>query len=270
MLYTIENEVLSVTANTLGGELWDISTVGDSPVPCLWDGTPGIWPRRAPVCFPWCGAVEEGWFQEGDLRFPAGVHGFVRDLEHTLVRRDGRQLAFRLEWPGDASRRPWAFTFETVHALEGGRLVTTCTAVNRSGRAMPVQMGFHPGFRCPLDPGRPLTDYAVRFQLPEAPGGTDLLPLTPGLFDKGSLCLPSLRSAWVRLEERDTGRYLQVEPEGAPYLLLWSQPGIPGFLCIEPWSGYPGPPAGRGPSGPRRPVQPEHGPHRLSLSFGRG
>ena len=24
-------------------------------------------------------------------------------------------------------------------------------------------------------------------------------------------------------------------------MLLWSQPGIPGFVCIEPWQGYPGP-----------------------------
>ena len=29
--------------------------------------------------------------------------------------------------------------------------------------------------------------------------------------------------------------------EGYPYVLLWSQPGLPGFLCIEPWSGYIGP-----------------------------
>lgn len=241
MLYTIENEVLAVTASTLGGELWDIRAKGEPQVPCLWDGAAGIWPRRAPVCFPWCGAVEDGWFEAEGRRFPAGSHGFVRDLEHTLTERSAGRLGFRLDWPGDGSRWPWAFSFETVHALEGARLITTCAAVNQSETAMPVQMGFHPGFRCPLDPARPLTDYVVRFQLPEAPDGTDLLPLGPELFARDSLCFQGLRSAWVRLEERHTGRYLQVEPMGAPYLLLWSRPGIPGFLCIEPWTGYPGP-----------------------------
>lgn len=241
MLYTIENEALTVTANTLGGELWDVRVKGNPPVPCLWDGTPEIWPRRAPVCFPWCGVVEDGWFEEGDVRFPAGTHGFIRDLEHSLAEQSPHRLRFRLDWPGDTCRWPWAFTFETVHTLEGRRLVTTCTAVSRSDRPMPVQLGFHPGFRCPLDPARPLTDYAVRFQLQEAPDGTDLYPLRPELFDLGSLCFQALRSSWVRLEERETGRYLQVELEGTPYLLLWSQPGIPGFLCIEPWTGYPGP-----------------------------
>ena len=106
---------------------------------------------------------------------------------------------------------------------------------------MPVQLGFHPGFRCPLDPDRSLEDYAVRFQQPEALDGTDLLLLTPSLFDQDSLCFQSLQSDWVRLEELETGRYLQVGIEGTPYLLLWSQKGIPGFLCIEPWTGYPGP-----------------------------
>lgn len=241
MLYTMENGFLEVTVNTLGGELWEIRTKDTPSVPCLWNGTPEIWPRRAPVCFPWCGALEDGWFQEGDNRFLGGNHGFVRDLEHTLVERSDQRLHFRLDWPGDDSRWPWAFSFETVHVLDGNRLVTTCTAFNRSDRAMPAQMGFHPGFRCPLDPARPLEDYAVRFQKPEAPDGTDLFPLLPELFDQGSLCLQNLRSAWVRLEERHTGRYLQVDLMGAPYLLLWSQPGIPGFLCIEPWTGYPGP-----------------------------
>lgn len=241
MLHTIENGVLSVTVNDLGAELWDVRALGERPIPCLWDGAPGVWPRRAPVCFPWCGRVEEGWFQEEGVRYEAGPHGFVRELEHTLAERGEHWLRFRLDWPGDGRRWPWAFTFETLHRLEGNRLTTTCTAVNHSIRPMPVQLGFHPGFRCPLDPDRSLEDYAVRFQQPEALDGTDLLLLTPSLFDQDSLCFQSLQSDWVRLEELETGRYLQVGIEGTPYLLLWSQKGIPGFLCIEPWTGYPGP-----------------------------
>ena len=241
MLHTIENGVLSVTVNSLGAELWDVRALGERPIPCLWGGAPEVWPRRAPVCFPWCGRVEGGWFQAEGARCEAGPHGFVRDLEHVLADRGADWLRFRLDWPGDGRRWPWAFTFETLHQLEGSRLTTTCTAVNKDSRPMPAQLGFHPGFRCPLDPGRGVEGDAVRFQCPEAPDGTDLLPLSPGLFDQDSLCFRDLRSAWVRLEERETGRYLQVDVGGAPYLLLWSQPGIPGFLCIEPWSGYPGP-----------------------------
>ena len=60
MLYNMENGLLSVTVSTFGAELQDIHTLGAPSVPCLWDGKAGIWPRLAPVCFPWCGRVEGG------------------------------------------------------------------------------------------------------------------------------------------------------------------------------------------------------------------
>lgn len=43
------------------------------------------------------------------------------------------------------------------------------------------------------------------------------------------------------MEEQGTGRYIRVETKDWPYVLLWSTPGIPGFLCIEPWTGFTGP-----------------------------
>ena len=185
--------------------------------------------------------MEGGWFQEEGVRYEAGSHGFVRDLEHTLADAGAQWLRFRLDWPGDGLRWPWAFTFETLHTLEGRRLTTTCTAVNRSPPAHAGTGGLPSGLPLSPGPGPGPGGLCRPLQRPEAPGGTDRLPLTPGLFDQDSLCFRDLGSAWVRLEERDTGRYLQVDLEGAPYLLLWSQPGIPGFVCIEPWTGYPGP-----------------------------
>ncbi|HIY21439.1 MAG TPA: aldose 1-epimerase family protein, partial [Candidatus Flavonifractor merdigallinarum] len=44
-----------------------------------------------------------------------------------------------------------------------------------------------------------------------------------------------------QVEEKGTGRYLRVDTKGFPFVLLWSKPGIPDFVCIEPWMGYPGP-----------------------------
>ena len=240
MEYMIENEVLRLTASDVGGELRDLRRSGDPDQPLLWDGKPDIWPRRAPVCFPWCGKVEEGWFEDGGIRYEAPQHGFVRDMEHTLIQRTADSLTFRLEWPGDGNRWPWRFSFETRHALVGNTVETTCTAVNLDGRSMPVQLGFHTGLRCPFTAGRLLRDYVVRFDQPEAPGGGDRFLLDPHTFDDDSICLPGLRSAWLQVEEAG-GNYLRVETEGYPYVLLWSTPGEPGFLCIEPWTGYTGP-----------------------------
>ena len=58
MEYTIENSELTLTASTFGGELHSLTT--REGLPLLWDGREEIWPRRAPVCFPWVGAIEDG------------------------------------------------------------------------------------------------------------------------------------------------------------------------------------------------------------------
>ncbi len=283
MLYEIQNDALRVTVSDRGAELWALE--GADGTACLWDAQPEVWPWHAPVCFPWCGALEEGWSHGGQPISP-GRHGLVRDLEHTLVEQTAHRLRFRLRYDGPAW--PWPFTFETVHALEGADLVTTCTAVNQAAAPMPVQLGFHTGLRCPFSPLRRAEDYLIRFSCPEAPGGGDVLPLSPALFTGDTICLTGLHSQWLQLEERDTGRalrlwvegwpyggdvlplspalftgdticltglhsqWLQLEErdtgralrlwvEGWPYVLLWSQPGLPGFVCIEPWTGYIGP-----------------------------
>ena len=241
MFYSIKNSFLCVSVNSRGAELWDICTAGDAPVSCLWDGQEAFWPRRAPVCFPWCGKVDGGWFSADGRRYEAGTHGFVRDMEHRLVEQGADRLRFRLDWTGDRSRWPWPFSFETGHVLEGRSLTTTCTVTNLSADGMPVQLGFHTGLRCPFSPGRGIRDYCIRFQAQESPEGGDCLALTEQLFENDSICLPGLKSEWIQLEELGTGRYLRIATKGYPYVLLWSLPGIPGWVCIEPWTGYPGP-----------------------------
>ena len=241
MFYSIKNGFLCVSVNSRGAELWDVRTAGDAPVSCLWDGQEAFWPRRAPVCFPWCGKVDGGWFSADGRRYEAGTHGFVRDMEHRLVEQGADRLRFRLDWTGDRSRWPWPFSFETSHVLEGRSLTTTCTVTNLSADGMPVQMGFHTGLRCPFSPGRGIRDYCIRFQAQESPEGGDCLALTEQLFENDSICLPGLKSEWIQLEELGTGRYLRIATKGYPYVLLWSLPDIPGWVCIEPWTGYPGP-----------------------------
>ena len=186
--------------------------------------------------------MEGNWFEYEGRRYEGlPQHGFARDMEHTLTELGADHASFRLDWPGDDRLWPWKFSLTTRHTLEGGAMVTTCTAVNLDRRPMPTQMGFHPALRCPFTPGRTPQDYVVRFQRPEAPGGTEFFELEEHVFDNDSICFPNLRSEWLQVEEKDTGKYLRIDTAGYPFVLLWSKPGIPGFVCIEPWQGYPGP-----------------------------
>lgn len=239
MNYTVENALLRLTVSDHGAELQDLRRKAAPDVPLLWDGKKEHWPRRAPICFPWCGRVEENWYEfEGKRYEGLPQHGFVRDLDHTLVKQGEGELCFRLDWPGEEKLWPWAFSLETGHALRDNVLVTTCTAVNRSDKPMPLQLGFHVGLACPFTPGKELEEYCIRWEKPEAPGGGDVFPLDHEKFATDSICFPDLKSRWLQVEEKETGKYLRVETEGWPFVLLWSAKGVPDFVCIEPWTGF--------------------------------
>ncbi|MEG2455176.1 MAG: hypothetical protein RSC08_02885 [Oscillospiraceae bacterium] len=240
MVYTLKNEKLTVSISSLGGEIVALDGGAGYDKGCIWDASPA-WPRHAPVCFPWCGRLENGYFMEDGRRYEGGVHGFLRDLEHTLVEQGEDFIRLRGVWQGDERVFPWSFSCDTEHRLEGESVVTTLTATNTGKVPMPAQIGFHSALRCPFTADKKPTDYRFRFEKPEAPDGTDALPITEGMFDSDSICFENLASNWVQVEEKEKGRYLRVSTERVPYVLLWTKPELPGFVCIEPWLGYPGP-----------------------------
>ena len=233
MDYSIQNQDLIVRVSTRGAELQSIKTALGQEL--IWQGNPAVWPRHSPVCFPWCGKVQDGWFMwRGHRQSAPTQHGFVRDLEHEMTAQTENSVSFRLDYPGDPDGWLWPFAFETTHALQGKALATTCVAENCGKEAMPVQLGFHPGFICPFEGDSSLESYRVSFE------SGRVIPLHKRMFDNDSIAFEDA-GAWVRLEHVPTGKYLEVSTAGFPKVLLWSKPGIPDFICIEPWCGYSGP-----------------------------
>lgn len=231
MKHTIHNDRLALTAEEHGAALLAIDAADGRGL--IWDGKP-VWPNHAPVCFPWCASLEDGWYTAGGKTYRSDKrHGFARDLEHVLVEEAPDRLTFRLDWPGDETLWPWAYTLETSHILRGEQALTVCTATNRAQTPMPTQLGFHPAFVCPFLPGTKLEEYRLRFEK-----GIEI-PLQSHLFDQDSIPFGNV-GKWCRLEHLGTGKYIQVATEGFYKTLLWSKPGIPGFVCIEPWDGFAG------------------------------
>lgn len=227
--YVIQNSQLTLTASTEGGLLQGIRRADGKEL--IWGGDPAVWASHAPVCFPWCGKLQDEWYELDGERHEAHTrHGFVRDNPHQLVAQSGSEMTFRFDHPGDAVW-PWAFTFRTTHKVEGKKAFTICTVVNRSERPMPTQMGFHPAFVCPFVEGSGIEEYRVRF------ASGKVVPLEPHLFDEDSMTIEG-GGDWARLEHVPTGKYIEVDNKGWFNTLLWSKPGIPGFVCIEPWSGF--------------------------------
>ena len=65
------------------------------------------------------------------------------------------------------------------------------------------------------------------------------IPVDEHLFDNDSHCMVNLSSHTLGLYEKGTGRGVVCTIEDFPYTLIWSKPGEPRFICIEPWFSIP-------------------------------
>ena len=70
------------------------------------------------------------------------------------------------------------------------------------------------------------------------------LPIDEPLIATDSHCRSNLKSATLGIYEKGTGRAVVCNIEEFPYTLIWSKPGTPKFVCIEPWHSLPSPEGG--------------------------
>jgi galactose mutarotase-like enzyme len=259
MEYVIENDFLRVTVAGLGAQLMSVEDKATG-AQMLWDGKPEVWPRRAPLLFPYCGRLRDGAFTHKGTRYEGGQHGFARDMEFAPVEMAADHVTLRLEANALTMEKfPFAFQLTVTFALQANTLVHRVEVLNDSDEIMPFGLGYHPGFMCPFDEQHTVQDYVVRFDTPQSPvvietGAQDGLvtgrtrtlftnecdlPLSDHLFDHDSICLSQLTCRTVSLVEKDTGRSITVNTEAFPYVLLWSTAGPLQFLCIEPWHSLP-------------------------------
>ena len=258
MRHKITNGILTMEAESKGAEIQYLSGLGSGPNGWLWNAGE-IWPRYAPLCFPWGAKLLGGWHEVNGKRYIADQHGFARDLEHKLVEKQPDRLHFQLKDNEYTKERfPWSFILDTVHTIEGNTLVTACTVTNTDKTRMPVRFGFHTALLCPFTADKKFTDYQFRFEKKESAvriickeglttgeevpifTNQDVVPLEAGMFDDDSICLKGLKSKWVQLEEKATGKALRHEIWQFGRVVLWTKPNFPGFICIEPWGNQPG------------------------------
>ena len=259
MEFILENEILHVTVQSYGAEL--VSVVNkQTGQEMLWQADPAGWARHAPILFPYCGRLKDGCFTHKGVRYEGGQHGFARDMEHTLRERTADSVTLCLEANALTMKKfPFAFQLITTYTLEGNAVSHRVEIINDSDEVMPFGFGFHPGFNCPFEEGKATQDYVLRFDAPQSPvvvetgeqdglvtgerrplfqNETDI-PLTDTLFAHDSICMTKLTAKTLSVVEKATGRSVDVEIAGFPYVLIWSAPGPLHFVCIEPWHSLP-------------------------------
>ena len=247
MKYTIENEVLSVSAQTLGAELICVRAYGKER---LWQNENGGWNGHAPVLFPVCGNCA---MTVNGARYPLPPHGFASRKEFTLARKSSSELVFVLA--ADAKSRllyPFEFEFTVTYSLQGDTLVIGYETYNPSNAVLPFSCGGHESFALE----GPFSEYSIVFETKE-----HLLHrwhnerglLTEKTYDFGErneFALPEeflsngntrifsdLQSRRVTLCRNKRAR-AEINFFGFSNLLLWRPHGA-NMICIEPWLNLP-------------------------------
>ena len=260
MEYTIENEYLKLTVTTWGAQVKSVIRKCDN-VEHIWQADKAVWGYHAPILFPHAGKVVDGKIQAKGKVYESSQHGFARLMEHDFVDQTADTIVLELcSSPETLEKFPYEFRLVSTFTLEGDTVHHTLTVENLDTDKLPFGIGYHPAFTVPFDDKHAATDYELRFSEIESPicinnlphglmhgdiyhlpANIQSIPVDEKLFAKDSHCMVNLKSSTLGIYEKGTGRGVVCNIEEFPYTLIWSKPGMPRFVCIEPWHSLPSP-----------------------------
>ena len=259
MIYSIENECLKVSVNTVGAQLWSVYSKKTN-TEYLWQGAPAFWGGRAYNLFPFIGRMYEGKFRFAGKEYPSRCHGLARYFEFTLESQTENELVFLLTDSEETKAEyPFAFEFRAAFILQGSALTTKYSVTNKDGQELICAFGGHPGINVPFGKGK-FEDYYVEFSKPMQTRKLILsdpsklmsgesepfdlvdgvkLPLRHDLFDQDAIVLENT-SGEVSLKTDKDSRFVTLKYEDFPFFGLWHAVQVPApYVCLEPWSALP-------------------------------
>ena len=259
MIYTIQNEFLTVRVEDLGAQLSSIQAPDGTEY--LWQGDPDIWARRAPILFPFIARLRENTYYLDGQPYTISTHGFARDMVFSLAEQGEDHISLQLtDTPETREVYPFSFSLTVTYTLEGNRLKKSHRVENRSDKDMYYELGAHDGFRAPVEPGVPMSSWSIRLPGVEhvqfygmdesctlTPKGDAVpledgkLPLTPSTYGLDTMVLDRPPRALAQLVDDWGHPRVSVEFPDFDYLGLWTadKPFDTGYVCIEPWSSLP-------------------------------
>ena len=260
MEYCIENEYLKLTVTTWGAQVKSVVRKCDN-VEHIWQADKSVWGYHAPILFPHAGKVVGNKILAKDREFAATQHGFARMMEHDFVEMSKDTIVLELCANEETLEKfPYEFRLISTFTLEGDTVHHTLTVENLDEEELPFGIGYHPAFTVPFDRNHKATDYELRFSEQESPicinclphglmhgnlyylgSNIQTIPVDERLFANDSHCMVGLKSQTLGIYERGTGRGVVCNISEFPYTLIWSKPGMPKFVCIEPWHSLPSP-----------------------------
>ena len=254
MIYTINNEKLTVSVSSKGAEL--ISAKSADGKEYIWQADKRYWGRHAPILFPVCGRLLGSEYTLDGVRYEMGSHGFARDSEFTLSEKNESSITLVLKQnEATALVYPFDFTLTVKYSLKGSALIMAIEVKNDSERIMPYMIGWHPGFA--ID--GLIDNYSVKVRNGET---VKRNYMKPSLFIYQEAVDFPLTDGTFRLTEKeiygedtiifkDIGGESELvrggqtvlrikQSDNLPYYAIWKAPHSEAeYICLEPWSDIP-------------------------------
>ncbi len=256
MIYTLENNLVSVKVKSLGAELCSYYDKEENRE-IMWQADPNHWKRHAPILFPIVGKVENNTYKLDNKEFNLSQHGFARDQEFELLNKSENQVSLEISQTDETLKvYPFEFKLQVNLTLSGKELKVTYRVVNPTSKEIYFCLGAHPGFNCPFNLSSSFEDYILEFELDEKSDRLLLTPegfrsgkrskewlnaksinLTESLFNDDALIFDDLKSSYLKIKSNKTSSSLKVSWNNFPHMGIWKPLNYAPFICIEPWNG---------------------------------
>ncbi len=259
MIYSIENEILKISVNTDGAELYSVYSKRTN-TEYLWQGDERFWKGRAYNLFPFIGRMVDGVYTYQGKNYTSRTHGLARYFPFQLEKQSENALVFLLNSSKEMqSEYPFAFAFRVSFLLNENTLTTKYEVTNTDDQTLICAFGGHPGFQIPFGKGE-FEDYYLEFSQPtlarrqlcvegrafmanktmEYPLVDGVkIPLRHDLFDNDAIILENT-SGCVSIKSDQERKSITVRYPDFPFVGFWhiDKPNAP-YVCIEPWSALP-------------------------------
>lgn len=257
MLYTLENNILKITAHNNGGELHNIIKKS-TETEYLWNGDSSYWKYHAPILFPFVGKVKNNEYRIDGKTYSLPQHGLARVSEFEMINKKDDEITFELKYSNDTLKvYPYKFSLLITYKLIENSVKVIYEVKNLDDKKIFFSIGAHPAFLCPLEENETITDYYLELNEKETASikclGTDghysgerrdtlnnenIIELSKELFKDDALVFDSLKSNKVSIKSKNHNKSLTMDFTGFPLMAFWSMPTGAPFVCLEPWFGH--------------------------------
>ncbi len=242
-MQTISNAYLSVDIDEKGGCISKITYAPNKEVLTF----PGAdyWNYCDHILFPFCGRMNDGYYEYCGKKYKADLHGFAKDSVFSVVEKEENRvkLAFS-ETEQTLAVYPFEFSFAVTYELKENTLSVAYEVANTGDKTMYFMLGAHPGFLLDADK----TDEAdlhsedneylpldgVLLSRENCLEKNGVIKLDKSFFHQHNTFIVKRKNSTLTIKRK---KYSLDIKSDSPLIALWADGKRDQYVCAESWWG---------------------------------